>query len=179
MNRESDGKMTCEEFDRLAGEFLVGDVIRALTQELKDHLADCDRCRREWAGLLALVEPVRAELPAGRTWEDLAAETRWKLVRAAREEERGRHIPVLPFVVAILAGILTIALLPAGVLAAADLVTRSEIFGMPAFWKYYGIAVAVEIILFHLQAGMLIPLLKFPLRPRGKRHAGQIRMQVF
>jgi predicted anti-sigma-YlaC factor YlaD len=48
--------MSCDEFDRMAGAYLDGELPDNERRRFEDHLAACDACRRELAELKRLTE---------------------------------------------------------------------------------------------------------------------------
>lgn len=87
--------MTCREADTRIDAFLDGTLEPEERDALETHLRECDRCRRESAGLRALLDDAailpRSREPGRDLWPEIRAEIRRR--RAVALEPRRTHGP--------------------------------------------------------------------------------------
>lgn len=182
MKQRNFHSITCDDTGRLMERVITGEAEVPDPGQVRDHVGSCTRCRDKWAGVLDAIEwPHRTavRLPEGRSWAELAARTKWRLAAAAHEEFQPRKIRVMPLVGAVLLAVFLLAMIPAGIVGGVDLAFSVDLFGTAKFWTYYGVAFAGQVLVFHIMAAFLYPLLRYPLRSRERRRVPGLRTYVF
>jgi hypothetical protein len=182
MKEESSHSITCDDMGKLMERVIAGEAEVPDLGQVRDHVGSCARCRSDWGGVFELIEwpdKTTVRLPEGRSWAELAARTKWRLAAAAHEEFQPRKIRVMPLVGAVLLAVLLLAMIPAGIVGGVDLAFSADLFGSAKFWTYYGVAFVGQVLVFHVMAAFLYPLLRYPLRSRDRRHVPGLRTYVF